>query len=60
MIALSFVTISDVIQGCTIDSTEADNAEGTDPTKRTFDLSPLKILFNGVDDLAVPLQGVPA
>jgi len=55
-----FDTISDVIQGCTMDSTEASNAEGSDPTTRKLDLSPLKILFNGVDDLAIPLQGVPA
>lgn len=50
-------TVTDTISGCTMDSTEASNAEGTDPSKRKFEMSPLKILFNGVDDLSSPLQG---
>lgn len=49
-------TITDTLLGCTMDSTDADNAEGTDPTKRVFDCAPLKILFNSQDDLATPLQ----
>lgn len=48
-------TVTDTIQGCTLDSTEASNAEGVDATKRKFELNPLKILFNGIDDLSVPL-----
>lgn len=58
--ANGFDTIQDVITGGTIDTTEASNAQGPDPTVRKVDLKPLKILFNGVDDLAVPLTGVPA
>lgn len=50
-------TITDTIQGCTLDSTEAAGAEGTDPSKRKCDLAPLKILFGGQDDLATPLGG---
>lgn len=52
-------TVSDQILGCTLDSTEASNSEGTDPSKRKFDLAPLKILFAGQDDLAQPLQAPP-
>ena len=52
-------TITDNILGCTMDSTEASNAEGTDPSKRKFEMSPLKILFNGQDDLASPLAAPP-
>jgi len=52
-------TVTDSILGCTLDSTEASNSEGTDPTKRKFELNPLKILFNGQDDLATPLQAPP-
>lgn len=54
-----FDTIQDIINGCTIDTTEASNGQGPDPLIRKFDLSPLKILFNGVDDLEIPLTGVP-
>ena len=52
-------TVTDTIDGCTMDSTEASNAEGTDPTKRKFELSPLKIKFGGQDDLATPLVAPP-
>lgn len=55
-----FDTIQDVIKGCTMDSTEGEGSEGTDALTRKVDLKPLKILFNGVDDLAVPLAGVAA
>ena len=53
-----FDTIQDVINGASVDSLEASNAQGPDPTVRKFDMNPLKILFNGVDDVAVPLVGV--
>lgn len=56
--ANGFDTIQDVINGCTMDSTEASNSQGPDPTIRKFDLAPLKILYNGIDDLATPLVGV--
>lgn len=52
-------TVTDTILGCTMDSTESSNAEGTDPSKRKFEMSPLKILFGGQDDLAVPLVAPP-
>lgn len=48
-------TVTDTINGCTMDSTDGSNAQGTDPTKRKFEMNPLKILFGGVDDLSVPL-----
>lgn len=52
-------TVTDSILGCTMDSTDAGNTEGTDATKRKFDLAPLKVLFGGQDDLANPLQAPP-
>jgi len=52
-----FDTIQDVIKGCTLDSTDASNSEGTDPTVRKLDLNPMKILFNGIEDMDTPLQG---
>ena len=55
-----FDMIHDQIIGCTVDSTEASNAKGAEGTVRNMDLKPLKVLFNGVDDNAVPLRGVPA
>ena len=55
-----FDTITDEINGCSMDSTEGGGSEGTDPSTRKFDLSPLKILFDGIDDVAVPLTGVQA
>lgn len=47
---------TDTIIGCTIDSTENDSAQGTEATMRKMDFAPLKILFNGIDDVQVPLQ----
>lgn len=55
-----FDTITDEIIGCTMDSTESSNSQGPDALVRKVDLKPLKIKFNGLDDLAVPLVGVPA
>ena len=46
-----FDVITDTLKGCTMDSTEAAGAEGTDPLKRKFALNPIKILLNGIDDL---------
>jgi hypothetical protein len=54
-----FDTIQDIIIGCTVDTTESTNQQGPAGTTRKIDLKPLKILFNGVDDLLVPLVGVP-
>ena len=53
-----FDSIIDTLIGCTMDSTEASNSQGSDPTVRKFDLNPIKILFNGIEDLAQPLTGV--
>lgn len=47
---------TDTIVGCTIDSTENDSAQGTEATMRKMEFAPLKIFFNGVDDVTVPLQ----
>lgn len=56
--ANGFDTIQDTVTGCTIDSTEASQSQGPDPLTRKINLMPLKVLFNGVDDLATPLRGV--
>lgn len=54
-----FDTITDTIRGCNIDSTEVGLSQGPDALTRKMDLSPLKIYFGQLDDLAVPLVGVP-
>lgn len=53
-----FDTQTDTIQGCTFDKDVLDLAEGTEATQVELDFSPLKVLMNGVDDLATPLQPV--
>lgn len=53
-----FDTITDNLLGCTIDSTEASQSQGSDPLTRKFNLAPLKILFGQTEDLAIPLVGV--
>jgi hypothetical protein len=45
-------TITDTILGCTIDTTECASAAGPAALTRKVSLSPTKILFNGVDDVA--------
>jgi hypothetical protein len=50
-----FDTITDTVIGCTFDTTEASDSDGTEGTMRKIELNPLKILFNGLDDCAVPL-----
>jgi hypothetical protein len=54
-----FDQITDTINGCTMDSTEVGQTQSADPLVRKFELNPLKILFNGQDDLAVPLTAPP-
>lgn len=49
-------TVTDSIIGCTLDSLENDSAQGAAPTKRAFEFSPLKILWNGQDNNAVVLR----
>lgn len=46
------------ISGCTLDEDDGE-AAGTNPLTRKFNLNPLKITVNGLDDLSVPLVGVP-
>jgi len=55
----AFDTVTDVLLGCTVDVVDVSQSEGPDPLKRKLDLSPLKILFGGKDDLAVPLIAPP-
>lgn len=43
------------MRGCTLDSRKIDNASGTELTQCESDLSPLKIIFDGVDDVDDPL-----
>lgn len=43
------------IRGCTLDSSKTDNAKGTDATEVECVLNPLKIIWNGVDDVDNPL-----
>lgn len=48
-------TVTDELLGCTLDSTEASQTQGNAALIRKCDLSPVKILFNGVDDNFIPL-----
>lgn len=50
-----FTTITDILLGCTVDSTEASQSQSADALVRKIDLGPLKILYNGIDDLLTPL-----
>lgn len=50
-----FEGVQDQIIGCTLDSTEASNSQGTDALTRKVKLTPIKILFGGEDDAEFPL-----
>jgi hypothetical protein len=52
-----FQPFQDTILGCHFDSTDVDQQAGTAPLERPIDLRPMKILFDGKDDLANPLLG---
>lgn len=54
--ARGFAPITDTILGCTLDTTEAKNSQGPAPLTRMIDFNPMKVLYNGLEDLAVPLQ----
>jgi hypothetical protein len=54
--AVGFPPFVDTIQNCTIDSTKVTQAAGTGALERSIDFNPTKILYNGYDDLANPLQ----
>ena len=55
----NFPTVQVQCLGCTLDEVTASFSEGTDALSMKFVLDPLKILWNGVDDLAVPLVSPP-
>ncbi len=54
-----FDQVTDTIIGCTMDSTEVAHGVSPDALSRKFELNPLKILFNGLDDLLDPLGPPP-
>jgi len=54
-----FDTTTDELIGCTMDTTEASNAQGPDALVRKVELSTLKILFGGVEDLEFGLTAPP-
>lgn len=51
-------SFTDVVLGCTFDSTDADDSVGTNALVREVNFNPLKILFNGLDDYPDPLGTV--
>ena len=53
--APGFGVVTDIIAGCTWDSSEADNPQSNAALKRKVELSPLKIYFNGQEDNSMPL-----
>ena len=53
--ANGFSVVTDTIIGCTLDTTESDNSQGTSNLTRSFELNPVKILFGGLDDVSAPL-----
>lgn len=56
--APGFSVVTDTLKGCTLDSSDAPNGQGTAALTRTFELNPLKILFAGKDDVTAPLGAV--
>jgi hypothetical protein len=54
-----FDTITDELIGCHMDGTDVGNGQGTDALARKIELNPLKILFNGKDDVSTPLGPPP-
>jgi hypothetical protein len=58
-VGANLATVTDTILNCTVDSTDFQNKSGTAALSRKVDFGPTKILFSGLDDLAVPLQSPP-
>jgi hypothetical protein len=56
--AAGFAVIQDEIQGCTLDETGAEQSQGPAALIRGIDLNPLKILFDGDDDVQPQLVRV--
>lgn len=50
-----FDTKTDLITGCTLDTTEVTAAQGSSALTRKFQLNPLKIKLSGKDDLKTSL-----
>jgi hypothetical protein len=58
-IGVNLNVYTDTIINCTFDTTEADDAAGTQALTREIQFNPTKILFNGYDDLEDPLVSPP-
>jgi hypothetical protein len=50
-----FTVMTDLLLGCSINTTEASQKAGPDGLVRKVELSPVKILFGGFDDAAISL-----
>jgi len=59
-VGANLTTYTDTILGGTFDSFEAAHKQGTGALTCNVDFQPTKILINGLDDLAVPLQTPPS
>ena len=54
----SLGVVQDILKGCTLDESTMGLKRGPGGLYTKIDLSPLKIIFNGVDDNASPLVGL--
>lgn len=54
-VGVNLVTYTDFIVGCTFDTTEADDQQGTKALMRNVEFNPIKIYFGGLDDAEDPL-----
>ena len=55
-VGVGLVPYTDIILGCTFDSTDAKDSKGIGALTRAINLNPVKIKFGGLDDLADPLS----
>lgn len=55
----NFETITDELLGCSMDTTDASNGQSSDALVRKVELSPIKIIFAGDDDVTIPLAPPP-
>jgi hypothetical protein len=58
-VGTNLATYTDTILNCTIDNTDMGHKSGTAALTCKLSFNPTQILFNGLDDLEVPLVGVP-
>lgn len=56
MVEAGFETVQDELIGCTFDTTEASPSQGPDALTRKITLNPIKIKFDGLDDVEVALN----